>query len=77
MGEAGYVWVDCMAGKFPGKTRTCAHRHKGVMRDSGGWGWVRMDAGGCIDTQQTQNKSKRVVGGAQYTIVGKHVGGRF
>ena len=46
-------------GNFPEKTYVCAHRHKGVMRDSGGWGWVRMDAGACMDTQQTQNKANR------------------
>ena len=35
-GMTGYVRVTCMAGKFPEKTHTCAHRYKRVMRDSGG-----------------------------------------
>ena len=52
-GLAGYVRGACMAGKFPGKTHTCTHRNKGVMGDSGGWEWVQMGAGGCINTQQT------------------------
>ena len=50
-GLSGYVRGVCMAGKFPGKTHTCTHRHEGVMRNSGGWEWARMGAGGCIGTQ--------------------------
>jgi len=74
-GLAGYVRVTCMAGKFPGKTHVCAHRHKGVMRDSGGWGWVRMGAGRCISIQQTQKKVKRVVGGRAGHNFGQTFGG--
>ena len=74
-GMTGYVRVTCMAGKFPGKTHTCAYRHKRVMRDSGGWGWVRMGPGGCIGTQQTQRRYKEGLVGAQDTIVGKHLKG--
>ena len=74
-GLAGYVRVACMAGKFPGKTHVCAHRHKGAMRDSGGWGWVRMGAGGCISIQQTQKKVKRVVGGRAGHNCGQAFGG--
>ena len=62
-GVAGYDSRPCMAGKFPQKRHICVCRHKGVRRDSGGWGWVRMGAGGCIGTQQTQNRAKRVIGG--------------
>ena len=62
-GMTGYVRVTCMDGKFSEKTHTCEYRYKRVMRDSGGWEWVRMGAGGCICTQQTQNKTKRVIGG--------------
>ena len=58
-GLAGYNSRPCMAGKFPQKRHICAHRHKGVRRDSGGWVWARMGAGGCIGTQQTQNKANR------------------
>ena len=47
---AGYAFDGCMAGKFPGKYDIQTCRHKGVRRDSGGWGWVRMGAGGCIST---------------------------
>ena len=64
-----------MAGKFPDKTHVCAHRHKGAMRDSGGWGWVRMGAGGCISIQQTQKKVKRVVGGRAGHNCGQAFGG--
>ena len=58
-GLAGYDFRPCMAGKFPQKRHICVRRHKGVTRDSGGWGWVRMGVGGCISTQQTQNKANR------------------
>ena len=74
-GLAGYVRVACMAGKFPGKTHVCAHRHKGAMRDSGGWGWVRMGTGGCIDTQQTQNKADRDKDGWQDMFLTRVWGG--
>ena len=56
---AGYDSRPCMAGKFPPKRHIYVCRHKRVRRDSGGWGWVRMGAGGCISTQQTQNKTNR------------------
>ena len=62
-GLAGYDSWPCMVGKFPQKRHICVCRHKGVRRDSGGWVWVRMGAGGCIRTQQTQNKAKRVIHG--------------
>ena len=55
----GYDSRPCMDGKFPQKIHICAHGHKGVRRYSGGWGWVQMGVGGCISTQQTQNKAKR------------------
>ena len=58
-GLTGYDFRPCMAGKFPPKRHICTYSHKGVRRDSGGWVWVRMDAGGCISTQQTQNKANR------------------
>ena len=60
---AEYDYRPCMAGKFPQKRHICARRHKGVRRDSGGWGYVRMGAEGCIGTQQTQNNAKRVNNG--------------
>ena len=62
-GIVGYDFRPCMAGKFPPKIHIYVCRHKRVKRDSGGWGWVRMGAGGCIGTQQTQNRAKRVIGG--------------
>jgi len=74
-GLAGYVRVTCMAGKFPEKTHACAHRHKKLMRDSGGLGWVRMGAGGCIGTQQTQNKANRVISGRAGHIWDNHAWG--
>ena len=53
---SGHVW----SGNFPQKNiYVREYNHKGVRRDSGGWVWVRMDAGGCISTQQTQNKANR------------------
>ena len=55
----GHVWP----GNFPAKHMLCALDIKRVMRLSGGRGWVRMGAGGCIRTQQTQNKAKRVIYG--------------
>ena len=58
-GVAGYDYRPCMAGKFSPKRHIYALRHKGSRRDSGGWGWVRMDAGICIATQQTHNKANR------------------
>ena len=67
----GHVWP----GNFPTKRHICARRHKGVKRDSGGWGWVRIGAGGCISTQQTQKKAKGWLVGAQDTIVGKYLEG--
>ena len=60
---AEYDYRPCMAGKFPQKRHICARRHKEVRRDSGGWGYVRMGAGGCIGTQQTQKNAKRVNNG--------------
>ena len=58
-GQAGYDSRPCMAGKFPQKRHICEHRHKGARRDSGGWVCVRVGVGGCISTQQTQNKANR------------------
>ena len=43
--------------------------YKGVRRDSGGRGWVRMGAGGCISTQQAQNKANKVTNRSQGTIL--------
>ena len=74
-GLAGYVRGACMAGKFPGKKHTCSHRHKGVMGDSGGWEWIRVGAGGCMDTQQTQNKAKIVICGCAGHNCGQACGG--
>ena len=37
-GLTGYDSRPCMAGKFPQKRHICVGRHKGVRRDSGGWG---------------------------------------
>ena len=58
-GLGGDVFGPCMAGKFPGKHTKCAPMHKRGIRDSGGWAWVRMGAGGCSGIQQTQNKTNR------------------
>ena len=66
---AGHDYRPCMAGKFPQKRHMCAHMHEGVRRDSGVWGWVRMGAGGCINTQQAQNKANKVTDGSQGTIL--------
>ena len=74
-GLTGYVRGACMAGKFPGKKHTCSHRHKGVMGDSGGWEWIRVGAGGCMDTQQTQNKAKIVICGCAGHNCGQTCGG--
>ena len=63
----GHVW----SGNFPKKIYIFEHRYM-VRRYSWGWGWVRMDAGGCISTQQTQKKGLE---GAQDIIVGNHVRG--
>jgi hypothetical protein len=68
-GVAGYDSRPCMAGKFPQKRHICARMHKGVRRDSGGREWVRMGAGGCISTQQAQNKAKRVTDRSQGIIL--------
>ena len=62
-GSARYDFGACVAGKFPEKRHVRADRQKGVRRDSGGRGWVRMGTGGCIDTRQTQNKAKRAIHG--------------
>ena len=66
---AGHDSWSCMAGKFPQKRHTCDRMHKGVRRDSGVWGWVRMGAGGCISTQQAQNKANKVTDRSQGTIL--------
>ena len=72
-GLEGYDFRPCMTGKFPQKRHIYVCRHKRVKRDLGGWVWVRMGAGGCIGTQQTQNKTKRVIGGRAGHILYKHV----
>lgn len=56
---AGYDSRPCMAGKFPQKRHICVCGQKGVRMDPGGRGWVRMGAGGCNSTQQTQNRANR------------------
>ena len=68
-GVAGYDSWPCMAGKFPQKRHICARMHKGVRRGSGVRGWVRMGAGGCISTQQAQNKANKVTNRSQGTIL--------
>ena len=73
----GYDYGSCVAGKFPDKRHICARRHKGVKRDSGGWGWVRIGAGGCISTQQTQNKTSRGTDRPAGHNFGKGVGGQI
>ena len=59
-----------MAGKFPPKRHICAHKYKGDRRDPGGWVWVCMGLGGCICTQQTQNKTNRDI----YVLTGHNFG---
>ena len=76
-GLAGHDFRPCMAGKFPEKNHIGARRHKGVRRDSGGWEWVRMGAGGCISTQQTQNKTNRDTDRSAGHNFGKGVGGKL
>ena len=76
-GLAGYDSRTCMAGKFPQKRHICVRRHKGVRRDSGGWGWVRMGAGGCISTQQTQNKANRGTDRSADIILASVCGGKL
>ena len=55
----GYDSRPCMTGKFPQKGHIRVSRYNGIKRDSGRLKWVRMGVGGCIGTQQTQNKSIR------------------
>ena len=75
---AGYDSRSCMDGKFPPKEgHICAISHNGVERDSEGWGCVRMGAGGCINTQQTQKKVKRVIGGRAGHNFGLACGGEI
>ena len=62
---------------IPQKRHICACRYKGVRIDSGGWGWVRMGAGGCISTQQTQNKTSRGTDRPVGHNFGKGVGGQI
>ena len=76
-GIVGYDSRPCMTGKFPQKRHICVCRHKGVRRDSGGWGWVRMGAGGCISTQQTQNKANRHTDSPTGHYFGKGMGGEI
>ena len=76
-GLAGYDSRPCMAGKFPQKRHIYVCSHKRVKRDSGGWGWVRMGAGGCIGTQQSQNKTKRGTDSRAGHNFGKGVGGQI
>ena len=52
-----------MAGKLPGKYTHVRSAIKRVMRHSGAWGCVRVGAEGCMSTQQTQNRTKRVIYG--------------
>ena len=70
-GLAGYDPRPCMAGKFPQKRHMCVCRHKGVRRDSGGWGWVRMGAGGCIGTQQHKTRQTDAQIGPQVIILAR------
>lgn len=63
----GHVWSR----NFPKKIYIFEHRYM-VRRYSWGWGWVRMGAGGCISTQQTQKKGLVV---AQDIIVDNRVRG--
>ena len=74
---AGYDSRPCMAGKFPQKRHIYVCRHKRVKRDSGGWAWVRMGAGGCIGTQQTQNKTNRGTDRPAWHNFGKCVWGQI
>ena len=74
---AGYDFRPCMAGKFPPKRHIYVCRHKRVKRDSGGWAWVRMGAGGCIGTQQTQNKTNRGTNRSQDIILASVRGGKL
>ena len=76
-GLTGYDFRPCMAGKFPPKRHICACRLKGVRRDSGGWIWVRMGAGGCISIQQTRNKANRGTDRPAGYNFGKGVGGEI
>ena len=76
-GLEGYDSRPCMAGKFPPKRHICACRLKGVRRDSGGWIWVRMGAGGCISIQQTRNKANRGTDRPAGYNFGKGVGGEI
>ena len=76
----GLEWYDsrpCMAGKFPPKRHICVCKHKRVKRDSGGWAWVRMGSGGCIGTQQTQNKTNRGTNRSQDIILASVRGGKL
>ena len=56
------------------KRHICVCGHKGVRRDSGGRWWVRMGAGGCISTQQTQKKANRDTDRSAGHNFGKGVG---
>ena len=76
-GLEGFDFRPCMAGKFPQKRHICARRHTGVRRYSGGWGLVWMALGGCICTQQTQNKTNRDIYGLTGHNFGKGVGGKL
>ena len=76
-GLGGDVFGPCMAGKFPGKHTKYAPMHKWGIRDSGGWGWVRMGVRGCMGTQQTKNKTKRHTDGHTGHNLGKGVGGEI
>ena len=62
---------------IPPKRHICACRLKGVRRDSGGWIWVRMGAGGCISIQQTWNKANRGTDRTAGYNFGKGVGGEI
>ena len=76
-GLTGYDSRPWLAGKFPQKRHICVGRHKGVRRDSGGWGWVYMALGACKYTQQTQNKANRDTNGLAGHNVGKVFGGKL
>ena len=76
MGWEGRFLGHAWPGNFPAKHILCAPRHKRVMRDSGGLRWVRMDAGGWMHAQQTQNKAKRVIYGLAWHNCDNHAGGR-
>ena len=72
------VWFPTMYDReISPKRHICVCGHKGVRRDSRGRGWVRMGAGGCISTQQTQNKQTDTQIGPQGIILARVWGGKL